>query len=335
MIISNGNLIKVWSKEAISVVSKPFNVEIKGIKYCAPITDTLKKSSYTKVSGLRSMQAIKGTEREIIEAYRNELTHDIWGNPEKFREWVNKKFEELANKNYSSSKLDEQVVKTERNEAVKDWVKLIQENIRCNNNPFLKLKILRSIVEDLAQDNAQLAPIINQKIFYDAVHSMIKTGASFKKTYYKLLREFDTKLNVKTEEITENNIRGKWFSLKIPNKAEAEHNPGLFNKVKEFISVLSQGTNWCTRNPKSVGNEFIGCDFHIFIDSKGHPQICMVGTDKSGGWFKFIRGNNQYAFLPNKYKEILKSFLERHKLNNALVGRSETKTVHILDFVNN
>ena len=324
------NLIKAFPKNAFISETKGINVNISTLKYIPDTKDIFKKS-FTKISALRSMQHIKGEEREIIEAYRKELPHEIWGNPEKLAEWALNKFNELTNKNYKSFLLDEHVIERERNNAVKSWAKLINSNKYCQQNPFLKLKILKSIVENLSENNMQLAPIINQKIFADAVHEIKKTGASFKKVYYKLIREFDSSLNVKTEEICENGLRGKWFSIKVPDWAEAERSPGLFNKIKDFISVLSQGSNWCTRTPHAVGRDFSGCDFHIFIDKNGLPQLCLAGTNKSGGWFRYVRGNNQYAPIQKEYKDILKSYLERHNLDDAIVGRSEADSIHILD----
>lgn len=324
------NLIKIFPKNAFTSGIKQNNINMSTLKYI-PDSKVLFKESFTTTSCLRSMQHIKGPEREIIEAYRNELPHEIWGDSKKLTEWALNKFKELTNKEYKSFMLDEQVIEQERNKAVKSWAEIIDSNPDCRQNPFLKLKILRSIVGNLSENNMQLAPIINQKVFADAVHETKKTGASFKKVYYKLIREFDSSLNVKTEEICENGVRGKWFSLKVPDWAEAERRPGLFNKIKDFISVLSQGSNWCTRTPRAVGRDFSGCDFHIFIDKNGLPQLCLAGTNKFGGWFRYVRGNDQYAPIKKEYKGILKSYLERHNLDDAIVGRSETEAKHILD----
>lgn len=324
------NLIKAFPKRAFIAGAKGNDIKTSTLKY-VPDANEIFKRSFSEISGLRSMQHINGEEREIIEAYRKELPHEIWGDSKKLKEWALKKFNELTNKNYNSFMLDERIIEKERNEAVKSWAELINNNQDCQQNPFLKLKILRSIVENLSENNMQLAPIINPKVFADAVHETKKTGASFKKVYYKLIREFDSSLNVKTEEISENGVRGKWFSVKVPDWAEAERSPGLFNKIKDFISVLSQGSNWCTRTPRAVGRDFSGCDFHIFIDKNGIPQLCLAGTDKFGGWFRYVRGNDQYAPIKKEYKDILKSYLERHNLDDAIVGRSETDAKHILD----
>ena len=50
------------------------------------------KLTYSKLSGLRSMQHIKGDERDIINAYKSELPHKIWGDSEKLKEWALNKF---------------------------------------------------------------------------------------------------------------------------------------------------------------------------------------------------------------------------------------------------
>ena len=325
------NLIRALPKRTIITGTKESNIKTSTLKYTPADVKEVFKKTYSELSGLRSMQHIKGPEREIIEAYRKELPHEIWGDSEKMKEWALNKFNELRNKNYKSFMLDEHIIERERNKVVKYWAELLDNNIDCNKNPFLKLKILRSVVEDLSEKNMQLAPIINQKILSDAVRETKKTGASFKKVYYKLIREFDSSLNVKTEEVCENGVRGKWFSLRVPDWAEADRSPGLFNKIKDFVSVLSQGSNWCIRTPRTVGREFSGCDFHIFIDKNGLPQLCIAGTNEHGGWFRYVRGNDQYVPIKNEYKSVLKSYLERHNLDDAIVGRNESDAKHILD----
>ena len=279
------------------------------------------------------MQHIQGIEREIIEAYRKELTHDIWGNPQKLKEWVLKKFNELAEHNYTSSKLTAEEVTNNRNGVVAAWAETLNDNLSCQNNPFLKLKIMKSVIGNLSKDNAQLPPPINPEVLNNTISIMKRNGSSFLKTYLKLLREFGSDLNVKSEAVSENGIIGKWFSIKVPSEAEAKRSPGFFNRVKEFIAILSQRSNWCTRTPNTVGRNYPNCDFHIFVDQKGIPQLCLVGHDSAGGWFKDLKGGNQYAPINQKYKELLKTFLIRHNLQNADFGGIDTAKKNIMDFI--
>lgn len=287
--------------------------------------------SLSKRTGLRSMQNIKGTEREIIEAYRNELSHDIWGNPQKLYEWAVNKFNALKEKKYTSKRADGKDVEKYREEDINAWADLVNSNDPCKRNPFLKLKIFKSIVENLKENNSQLPPAINENIFNKAVNEARKFGKSFKKTYFKLYKEFSKIPNLITEDVSINGVRGRWYSLKLPDYAEAAKEPGTYKKILEFISILSQGSNWCTKNSKLLVNDFAGKDFHIFTDTKGIPQICMVGSNKHGGHFKYIKGNDQYAKLDEKYKDVLKDFLERRQLNNAVVGETDRTTIPIAD----
>lgn len=287
--------------------------------------------SYAKQSGLRSMQNISGVEREMIEAYRGELTHEIWGDPVKLSEWVANKFIELRNKDYSSLRLSKESVIADRNESVKIWSDIIDENTICQSNPFIKLKILRSVISDLKPDNAQLPPVINLNVFDDAVYEVKKSGSSFKKTYYKLFKQFHSVPGLVTDNMTVNGVSGSWYSLHLPDYATSVRQPGIFNKIKDFISVLSQRSNWCTRNTKNLSNDFIGKDFHIFIDNKGIPQICIVGSDANGGRFKYICGNDQYAKIPDKYKGVLKEFLKLKQMDNAVVGETDAKIRPVID----
>ena len=288
--------------------------------------------SYAKQTGLRSMQNIpSGAEREIIEAYRNELKHEVWGNPNKLAEWVNKKFSELRDKNYISHKINDTETINERNEAVKVWADIINGNTICKNNPFIKLKVLRSVVENLKEDNMQFPPVINKNVFERAIYEVKKYGLSFKKTYCKLFKQFNSMPEVVTDEISQNGIRGTWYSISIPDSASASRQPGTFKKIKEFISILSQDSNWCTRNTKAINNDFMGIDFHVFVDNKGYPQLCIAGSDKYGGRFKYIKGNDQYSPIQDKYKPLLKSFLELKKLDKAIVGETDVTMKPVLD----
>lgn len=282
------------------------------------------KLTYSKLTGLRSMQHIKGVEREIIETYRAELTHDVWGNPDKLREWAAKKIEFLAQKDYPSKLLDSDTVHIGRNDAVKKWYEQLKTNLFTKNNPFLQLKILKFVTSNLLENNKQVAPIINNSVLSDTLYQLQKTGGSFKKTYFNQLRDFYSSLNINIEETP----LGKWYSVKVPNEIEAKRKALKFNKIKEFISALSQGTNWCTRSPATVGKDYTNCNFHIFIDKSGVPQVCMTTMGNNNEWFEFIRGNNQYAPIPEKFKEVIRAFLKEHKITEGKVGNLDSvKTI--------
>ena len=280
------------------------------------------KLSYSKLTGLRSMQHIKGIEREIVETYRNELTHDIWGNADKLRDWVVKKIEFLAQKEYPSKLLDSDVVQNGRNDAVKKWYKQLKTNPFTKNNPFLQLKILKFVTSNLLENNKQVAPIMNSSVLSDTVSQLQKTGGSFKKTYFKLLRDFYSSLNINIEETP----LGNWYTVKVPNEIEAKRKALQFNKIKEFISALSQRTNWCTRSPATVGKDYNNCKFNIFIDNTGVPQVCMTSMGNNKNWFEFIRGKDQYASIPEKFKEVIRAFLKEHKITDGKVGNLDNVT---------
>ena len=280
--------------------------------------------TYAKRSGLRSMQNIEGTEREIINAYKNELTHDIWGNPDKLYDWAVRKFNELKNKNYISNKLSKEDVVCDRNEIVKEWATHIENNYYSKDNPFLRLKILKSVVSDLKENNTLLPPVINEEVISEAIKDVVRYGTSFKKAYFSIFKEFISVPGLKVDNVNEG-IKGKWYSIQLPDYSVAHKKPGLFRKIKELITVLSQGSNWCTRNHKSISDIFLGNDFHIFIDNKGYPQLCIVGNDNYGGRFRYIKGNNQYKKIPEKYLPVLRDFLHKNNLEKSVVGEIDSE----------
>ena len=187
--------------------------------------------TYAKVCGLRSMQNIKGFERDIIEAYRKELSHDIWGNPEKMKKWTIQKVNDIAEKDYKSSLLDDTAVKNERNDVVKEWLNILNKEPDTKRNPFLLLKIMKFVTKNLLNNNKALAPVINPFVLSQSVHETAKSGLSFEKIYYKNMRDFDNSFNVNTEEITENGIKGKWYIIKVPYAKDAIRRPGLFARI--------------------------------------------------------------------------------------------------------
>lgn len=276
----------------------------------------VKNLSYSKISGLRSMQHIKGVEREIVEMYKSYLTHDVWGNPDKLRDWAERTVENIASKEYPSTMLDSDTVQIGRNDAVEKWYKIIKTNPFTKNNPFLQLKIMKFVTSNLLENNKQVAPIINNSVLSDTVFQFQKNGGSFKKTYFNLLRDFYSSLNINIEETP----LGKWYTVKVPNEIEAKRKALRFNKIKEFISALSQGTNWCTRSPATVGKDYANCNFNIFVDKAGVPQVCMTSMGNNKNWFEFIRGKNQYAPIPEKFKEVIKEFLKVHEITDGKVG---------------
>ena len=276
-----------------------------------------KALSYSKRTGLRSFQHITGDERDIINIYKNELTHDVWGNPDKMKEWTLLKIDELANKSYPSDLLDDLSVAVGRNNLVKEWYNLIKSDYFTNDKPFLQLKIMKFVTNDLLIDNKSMAPFINRKVFSDAAYECQKHGKSFKKVYYSMIRSFDN--SIRGVSVEEFGIQGKWFTVNIPNACTANKNVGLFNEIKEFISVLSQGSNWCTRNYKSIEN-FTGTIMHIFVDNKGVPQLCLTSFVGKDDAFKYVKGKDQYAPIPEKYLKILKSYIKKHGFNDVHYG---------------
>ena len=290
------------------------------------------KQSYAKISGLRSMQHIKGAEREIIEMYRNELTHDIWGDADKLKKWAENKIEELAAKKYPSKYLEPEDI-IDREEGVRAWYDAIKSSYLLKYDNFNRLKVMKFVTENLKPDNKAAIPPLNIRVLEDAVFDVKRKGVSFKKTYINMMRKFDTMLNVKTDNVDIGGIKGKWYSVHVPGDADAASGLGFFNKIKEYVSILSQGSNWCLRTPKSVGKDFSNCDIHIFLDNKGKPQLCLTTASAGGKNFRFIRGNNQYAPIPDKYKPILQSFLEKHKRTGSLVGLEESKMIPVTELL--
>ena len=287
--------------------------------------------SFAKISGLRSMQNIKGIEREVIELYRSELTHEVWGDAEKLKQWIKNKVEELATKEYPSDLIDVITLREGRTDAVDKWYQFTKTDLSTKNNPFLQIKIMKFVTDNLKPKNKQLAPILNPKVACDAAFEAKKTGASFKKTYYKMMRAFDTSFNVETQEVSENGVLGKWYRIKVPKTADAVKEVGKFNKIKNYIAILSQGSNWCTRSPHSIEKSFTGCTFNIFIDNKGIPQLCLTNPTNNSKLFRFIRGNDQYAPIQERFKKVLEAFFKKNKLEDAVyVNGTDTKPVTTL-----
>ena len=287
--------------------------------------------SYAKRTGLRSMQHIKGIEREVIKAYKSELTHEIWGNPDKLVTWVKNKIEQLINKDYTSELLDREVVNNSRNGLVKAWGQLLKSDFLTYKNPFLQLDILKFITEKLKNNNKLLAPVLRKDAFRDALSASNRTGKSFKKIYTDLIKDQKYHgINIEEENVQIGAIRGSWYHFKTPNKSEAVRAPGVARKFNDFIMSISQGSDWCIRNKYSIEGNYTGTYFHIFIDDKSIPQLCLAGCDKEGKLYRYVRGREQYKPIPEDYKKVLMDFLEKRNAFDAEVLTNEDTTIPIL-----
>ena len=273
--------------------------------------------TYAKRTGLRSMQHISGLEREIIEAYKSELTHDIWGNPQKLVEWVKNKIEQLRTKDYQSKLLDQDAVNNSRNNLVKAWAEILKSDFKTANNPFLQLKIMNFITHDLRINNKALAPILRVNVFQDALYLSKKTGKPFKSVYTELLKK--TKyhdINVQEENVKSGNVRGTWYHLRTLNQSETVRYPKLAQQLQEFIMSLSKGSDWCIRNKYRLASEYTGTKFHIFVDDKDLPQLCIAAADDAEKTFYTVCGKEQYKPIPKDFKQILQEFLQKNNLTN-------------------
>lgn len=279
--------------------------------------DTFQKSkpqSYSKRTGLRSMQHIKGTEREIIEAYKSELPHEIWGNPKKLRQWAEKKITQIIDTDYSSKLLGGYVTLQARTERINEWNFALNRNKYTKNDPFLRLKIMRFVTEKLLPNNKALAPYLEEDILNKALKESTEKGTSFKKNYLRILKEeiLDT-LKSNTEHVSINGIEGDWISFHIPSYVEmmSDKYPSKHKLIDTQIANLSQDTDWCLRNPYAVNVNYHGSDMHFFVDSEQNTRICIVNY---GDTAKIVKGRNQYVKLTPQYKEIVRDFLSRHNL---------------------
>ena len=289
--------------------------------------------SYAKRTGLRSMQHITGVEREIIESYKSELPHEIWGDSAKLIEWVKLKIEKLMNGDYPSKLLDREIVENSRNNLVKAWGELLKTDFKTSKKPFLQLKILNFVTGKLNENNKTLAPILRVDVFQDALFFSQRTGKSFKKIYMDLIKKARYhQLNINEEAVNSGNVRGTWYNLRTLNDSETIRYPILANKLNEFIMSVSQGSDWCIRNKYNLLREYKGAKFHIFIDDKGIPQLCLVAADDAEKTFLYVRGKEQYKPLAKNYKKLLSEFIEKHNLRESEVVNNEGFSRPILDF---
>ena len=289
--------------------------------------------TYAKITGLRSMQNITGLEREIIEANKAELTHEIWGNPQKLIEWAKNKFEQLRVKDYKSELLEKDAVNSSRNELVKAWADILRTDFKTANNPLLQLKIMQFITHNLRIDNKALAPILRVDVFQDALFLAKKTGKSFKSVYTNLLKQPRYhNINVTEENVQSGNVRGTWYHLRTLNQSESVRFPKLAQQIQEFVMSISKGSNWCIRNKYRLESEYTGTKFHIFVDDKDMPQLCLAAADDAEKTFYTICGREQYKPIPSNFRQILQEFLQKNNLTDfKIIENDGRKTSSLLN----
>ena len=52
----------------------------------------------------------------------------------------------------------------------------------------------------------------------------------------------------------------------------------------------------------------------------------MTSMGNNKNWFEFIRGKDQYASIPEKFKEVIRAFLKEHKITDGKVGNLDNVT---------
>lgn len=291
--------------------------------------------SYAKRTGLRSMQHITGIEREIIEAHKSELPHEIWGNQSRLLDWVKQKIEKLINGDYPSNLLERDVVENSRNDLVKAWGELVKTDLKTSKKPFLQLEIMKFVTQKLQETNKALAPVLRIDAFQDALFAAQKTGKSFKKIYTNLLKNTRYhQININEENVNIDGVRGTWYNFRTLDESESVKKPLLASRLTEFLTSISQGSDWCIRSKHNVLREYIGTKFHIFVDDKGMPQLCLAAVDDTEKTFQCIKGKEQYNAIPKKFKKILLDFIQKHKLTESTAIDNGGCEKAVLDFCN-
>ena len=139
-------------------------------------------------------------------------------------------------------------------------------------------------------------------------------------------------ININEENVNIGGVRGTWYHFRTLNESETVKNPLLASRLTEFLTSISQGSDWCIRSKHNVLREYIGTKFHIFVDDKGVPQLCLAAVDDAEKTFQCIKGKEQYKAIPGKYKKVLLNFIQQHKLTQSTALDNNMCEKPVLDF---
>ena len=263
---------------------------------------------------LRSLDDIYGDEKILISKHKSDKGFDqkIWGDPDKFREWAEKRVADLMdfdkNPNYTTIFGEAKSINAERKQRLQEWYDYLTKESDYKDNPFVHCLILEEITKELRSDNAATIKPVSPALFNE-VHGILideNNDMSFDALYSQKMREKAISLYSHGTK-TIDGIEGQWVT--IPQTPKGDPN---YDEHVAMVQSLAEGSSWCLK-ASNANNYIQSGNIHYFIDKDGKAQVAM--HEENGEITQIQKRYKQDSSVPVPYVEVIEQYYKDNNLH--------------------
>ena len=282
---------------------------------------------------IRSLDEITGTERIVLNKFKDKIQPEQWQSKEAFARWAEEKLADMTDwekhPEYSAKgKFDK--YNDARKNSFEEWIKYLQsDESGIKDDIFAQIVFLDGMVKEMKPDNAYTPPAISREGFEAVYNALLEndTTVNTSKIYAKANR---TKAILQYGKATtsKDGIEGIW--VKIPQGGK--RGEPAYDEHIAMIQALSEGSSWCLRF-ENAHNYLAKGDLHFFMmktpDGDYIAQTAInVKTD--GEIIEIERRYQQNGTVPVPYAEVIQEWKKangftglKYKIEKALKAKPE------------
>ncbi len=257
---------------------------------------------------LRALDDIVGTERVILNKYKNEIDQSIWGDPVRFRAWAEDKLKKVLdfeqNPDYTATGAYAQV-NPARKEGIENWYKYLTEESHYRDDVFVHLLVMDGITKDMKPNSAYVPPAVSHGSFEATYNALLETNThvSFSKIYAESTRTNAIRQFGKPREVYDG-IEGQWVTIPRSQKGEPNYDEHI-----AMVQALAEGSSWCLRFDNAHTYLQRG-NLHFFVDINGSSQVAINETD--GVITQIQKRYRQDSTVPVPYARVIEKWAKEN-----------------------
>ena len=262
---------------------------------------------------LRPLDSIVGTERIILNKYKQELPQEIWGNEERFKAWAEEKLKteiynpetDEINPKFAIKGQFEHFGKA-RMDGIRSWYNYLTKESNYKDDVFVHLLVMDGITKEMRPNNAYVPPAVSHESFEATYNTLLQdnTNISFSQIYAQQTREKAIRQFSKGIQ-TVDGIEGQWVTIPRSQKGEPDYDEHI-----AMVQALAEGSSWCLRYDNAHGY-LQGGNLHFFVDKNGNSQVAINETD--GKITQIQKRYNQNSTVPVPYAVVVSEFAKGNK----------------------
>lgn len=261
---------------------------------------------------IRSLDAIVGTERQVLNKFKDQVQPEVWQNPDAFKRWAEEKLADISDwdKHPEYVSKDYADYNKPRQEGLEKWVDFLKsDESGVKDDIFAQILFLDGITKEMKPDNAYTPPAISREVFEHVYNEILagNTDVSFTQAYSELNKKKAIE-KYGTPTVSEDGIEGTW--VKIPQSQKGEE---FYDEHVAMVQALAQGSAWCLRFENAHGYLQSG-DIHFFVDSKGDSQVA-INVYPNGQIHDMQRRYKQDGTVPIPYIVPIAKYYKEHNFS--------------------